>query len=175
MGGRVADGGAVDPWFADPALAAGRVQLGRHAVAGYFLEEVLSLQPPEVVEFMLATSVLDELSVPACTAVCGQGSAKMLEFLYGAHMFVAIVDEQAGTYRYHQLIREVLQTELHARDPMLEKRLHEAAARYLMEAGQTGAAARHLLAAGEQAAAVQPAQRRGRARRADQPDRWQRA
>ena len=81
---------------ADPALAAGRVQLGRHAVAGYFLEEVLSLQPPEVVEFMLATSVLDELSVPACTAVCGQGSAKMLEFLHGAHMFVAIVDEQAA-------------------------------------------------------------------------------
>ena len=138
----------------DPALAAGRVQLGRHAVAGYFLEEVLALQPPEVAEFMLATSVLDELSVPACTAVCGQGAAKMLEFLHGAHMFVAIVDEQAGTYRYHHLIREVLQTELHARDPVREKRLHEAAARYLIEAGQAGAAARHLLAAGEQAAAV---------------------
>ena len=138
----------------DPALAAGRVQLGRHAVAGYFLEEVLSLQPPEVAEFMLATSVLDELSVPACTALCGVGSAKMLEFLYGAHMFVAIVDEQAGTYRYHHLIREVLQTELHARDPVREKRLHEAAAHYLIEPGQAGAAARHLLAAGDQAAAV---------------------
>jgi LuxR family maltose regulon positive regulatory protein len=138
----------------DPALAAGRVQLGRHAVAGYFLEEVLSLQQPEVAEFMLATSVLDELSVPACTAVCGQGSAQMLEFLHGAHMFVAIVDERAGTYRYHHLIREVLQTELHARDPVREKRLHEAAARYLIEAGQTGAAARHLLTAGEQAVAV---------------------
>ncbi len=138
----------------DPALAAGRVQLGRHAVAGYFLEEVLSLQEPEVAEFMLATSVLDELSVPACTAVCGQGSAQMLEFLHGAHMFVAIVDERAGTYRYHHLIREVLQTELHARDPVREKRLHEAAARYLIEAGQTGAAARHLLTAGEQAVAV---------------------
>jgi LuxR family transcriptional regulator, maltose regulon positive regulatory protein len=136
----------------DPVTAASRVQLGRHAVAGYFLEEVLSYQPPEVADFMLATSVLDELSVPACTAVWGPGSAKMLEFLYGAHMFVAIVDELAGTYRYHHLIREVLQTELHARDPEREKRLHEAAAQYLVEAGQTGAAARHLLAAGAQAA-----------------------
>ena len=35
-----------------------------------------------------------------------------------------------------------------------EKRLHQAAADYLIEAGQTGAAARHLLAAGEQATAV---------------------
>jgi ATP/maltotriose-dependent transcriptional regulator MalT len=103
---------------------------------------------------MLATSVLDELSVPACTAVWGQGSAKMLEFLYGAHMFVAILDEEARTYRYHHLIREVLQTELHARDPAREKQLHEAAAHYLIEAGQAGAAARHLLAAGEQATAA---------------------
>jgi LuxR family maltose regulon positive regulatory protein len=137
----------------DRATAAGRVQLHRHTVADYFLEEVLSHQPPEVAEFMLATSVLDELSVPACTALCGQGSAKMLEFLYGTHMFVAIVDDEARTYRYHHLIKEVLQTELHARDPAREKRLHEAAAQYLIEAVQTGAAVRHLLAAGEQAAA----------------------
>ena len=137
----------------DPATAAGRVELRRHTVAGYFLEEVLSQQPPEVAEFMLATSVLDELSAPACTAVYGQESAKMLEFLYGAHMFVAIVDEEARTYRYHHLIKEVLQTELHARNAIREKRLHEAAAHYMIEAGQAGAATRHLLAAGEQAAA----------------------
>ena len=137
----------------DQATAAGRVQLHRHTVADYFLEEVLSRQPPEVAEFMLATSILDELSVAACTAVWGQASAKMLEYLYGAHMFVAVVDDQARTYRYHHLIREVLQTELHARDQARERRLHEAAARYLIEAGQTGAAARHLLAAGQQAAA----------------------
>ena len=137
----------------DPATAAGRVQLRRHAVAGYFLDEVLSYQPPQVTDFMLATSILDELSVPACTAVCGEGSAKMLEFLYGAHMFVAIVDDEAGTYRYHHLIKEVLQTELRGQDPAREKQLHEAAAQYMIEAGQIGAAARHLLAAGNQTAA----------------------
>ena len=138
----------------DPVTAAGRVQLRRHTIAGYFLEEVLYRQPPEVAEFMLATSILDELSVPACTAVCGPGSAKMLELMYGTHMFVAIVDHEARTYRYHQLIKEVLQAELHIRDPAGAKRLHHAAARYQIEAGQTGAAARHLLAAGEQAAAA---------------------
>ena len=71
----------------------------------------------------------------------------MLELIYGTHMFVAIVDDEARTYRYHQLIKEVLQAELHARDPAREKRLHQAAAQYLIEAGQVGAAARHLLAA----------------------------
>jgi len=138
----------------DPVTAAGRVQLGRHTVAGYFLEEVLYRQPPEVAEFMLATSILDELSEPVCTAVCGPGSATMLELIYGTHMFVAIVDDEARTYRYHHLIKEVLQAELRLRDPDRAKRLHQAAAQYLIEAGQTGAAARHLLAAGEQAAAA---------------------
>src|SRR5256885_9251728 len=57
----------------------------------------------------------------ALPILCGQGSAKMLQFLYGTHMFVAIVDDEARTYRYHHLIREVLQTELQARDPARER------------------------------------------------------
>jgi ATP/maltotriose-dependent transcriptional regulator MalT len=77
----------------------------------------------------------------------------MLEFLYGTHMFVAIVDDEAPTYRYHHLIKEVLQTELHARDPARKTRMHQAAAAYLVEAGQISAAARHLLAAGARAEA----------------------
>ena len=57
----------------DPVSTAGRAELQRHTVAGYFFDEVLSSQPPELVEFMLATSILDELSLPACNAVCGAG------------------------------------------------------------------------------------------------------
>ena len=98
---------------------------------------------------MLASSVLDELSVAACTAVMGDGAAAILDHLSNAHLFVTVVDEATGTFRYHQLIREVLQAELHRRDPKLEASLHEAAARHLLDAGHAGAAARHLLAAGE--------------------------
>ena len=35
----------------DPARAAGRAELQRHSVAGYFLDEVLYRQPPEVVDW----------------------------------------------------------------------------------------------------------------------------
>ena len=62
---------------------------------------------------------------------------------------MTVVDEGTSTFRYHHLIREVLQAELHRRDPTLEASLHEAAARYLLDAGHAGAAARHLLAAGD--------------------------
>ncbi len=62
----------------DRASTVRRAELHRHTVAGYFLDEVLSHQSPELVEFMLATSILDELSVPACNALCGQRSAILL-------------------------------------------------------------------------------------------------
>ena len=77
----------------DPVTTAGRVGLHRHTVTGYFLDEVLYRQPPELVEFMLATSILDELSLPACNALCGPGAAA-LEQLYGAHLFVTRVDDE---------------------------------------------------------------------------------
>jgi LuxR family maltose regulon positive regulatory protein len=122
-------------------------------VAGYFLDEVLYRQSPEVVEFMLATSVLDDLSVPACSALCGEGAAELLQRLYSNHLFTIGVDDERGTYRYHQLIRDVLRAELHARDPDRERRLHECAAKYLTDAGQVGPAVQHLLALGDAEAA----------------------
>ena len=144
----------------DPVGAAGRVGLHRHTVAGYFLDEVLYRQPSELVEFMLATSILDELSLPDCNALCGQGSAALLEQLYSAHLFVTRVDDEGPTYRYHQLIKEVLQAQLHLTDPERERRLHERAAQYLADAGQVGPAARHLLAAGDHAGAFRLIQER---------------
>ncbi len=102
---------------------------------------------------MLVTSVLDELSVPMCTAVWGEPAGGMLEHLYQAHMFVSVVDQEERTYRYHQLIAEVLQAEQHARYPGRDKLLHAMAARYLAESGELGTAARHLLAAGDPAGA----------------------
>ena len=137
----------------DPVSAAGRVELHRHSVAGYFLDEVLYRQPPEVADFMLATSVLDELSVPACTALWGHGSAALLQLVYTGHMFVTALDGEVGTYRYHQLVKEVLHAELHARDPARQRLLHTTAAAYLADSGHVDLAARHLLAAGDSAAA----------------------
>jgi LuxR family maltose regulon positive regulatory protein len=137
----------------DPLSAAGRLQLRPHTVAGYFLDEVLYRQPPEVVEFMLATSILDDLSVPGCSALCGAGAAELLERLYSNHLFTSRVDDERGTYRYHQLIKDVLSAELHARHPERERRLHERAAEYLTEVGQIGPAVQHLLALGDADAA----------------------
>ncbi len=137
----------------DPADAARRVDLDRNMVADYFLHEVLYRQPPEVADFMLATSILDELSPDACTAVYGERSQPLLSELHRSHLFVTIASEQEGSYRYHHMIKAVLEAELHDRDPGRKCRLHEIAAQHLAEAGQVNLAAKHLLAAGDASSA----------------------
>jgi LuxR family maltose regulon positive regulatory protein len=132
-----------------PSKVTERVELERHTVAGYFLDEVLYRQPAPVVEFMLATSILDELSPSACAALCGQGASELLVQIYRDHLFVNLVDDETGTCRYHQLIRDVLRAELRARDLQTKRQMHERAANYLAGIGRIGPAARHLLDAGD--------------------------
>ncbi|HUJ65041.1 MAG TPA: LuxR C-terminal-related transcriptional regulator, partial [Acidimicrobiales bacterium] len=139
----------------DPVGAAGRVDLKAHTVAGYFLDEVLYRQPSDLAEFMLATSILDELSPPACAALVGDGASALLDAVCAGHMFVSPVAEETRTYRYHHLIRDVLQAELRLREPGRERQLHAAASVHLVEAGDVGRAARHLIAAGEPTAAFE--------------------
>ena len=55
----------------DPAQVARALEIRRHAIAEYFIAEVLEQQPPDVTWFMLDTSVLAELTADACAAVSG--------------------------------------------------------------------------------------------------------
>ena len=55
----------------DPARAARALDISGHAIAEYFIEEVMEQQPPEVARFMLDAAVLDELTAGACAAVTG--------------------------------------------------------------------------------------------------------
>ena len=48
---------------ADPGRVARALEIRGHALAEYFIAEVLDQQPLEVAQFMLDTSFLDELNV----------------------------------------------------------------------------------------------------------------
>jgi LuxR family maltose regulon positive regulatory protein len=129
----------------DPARA---LDLNRHAMAGYFISEVLDRQPPEMAQFMLDTSVLGELTAGACTAVAGrQDAAAMLRRIYLSHLFLVALDDEQAAFRYHHLVRQVLHAELRARDQAREQALQLRAAEWFESAGEARRAARHFLAA----------------------------
>ena len=101
----------------DPARAARALDIRSHAIAEYFIAEVLEQQPPEVARFMLDTSVLGELTADACAAVTGrQDAAALLRSIDAANLFLVALDDERTSFRYHHLVHQVLRAELRARD-----------------------------------------------------------
>ena len=132
----------------DPVRAARALEVRSHAIAEYFIAEVLNQQPPEVARFMLDTSVLGELTADACAAVTGrQDAAALLRSIDAASLFLVALDDERTTFRYHHLAREMLRAELRARDQAREQALQLRAAEWFESAGDSRRASRHFLAA----------------------------
>jgi LuxR family transcriptional regulator, maltose regulon positive regulatory protein len=132
----------------DPARAARALEVRSHDIADYFISEVLDQQPPEVVQFMLDTSVLGELTTEACITVTGrQDAASLVRSIDAAHLFLVALDDERGSFRYHHLARQLLRAELRARDRGRELMLQLRAAEWFEATGDMRRAARHFLAA----------------------------
>ena len=134
----------------DPTQIARALDVRGHAIAEYFIGEVLEQQPPEVAAFMLETSVLGELTADACAAVTGrQDAAALLHRIEAANLFIVALDDGRTSYRYHHLVREVLRAQLRAMDRKRELTLQLRAAEWLESTGDTRGATRYFLAAGQ--------------------------
>ncbi|MGO9276935.1 MAG: LuxR C-terminal-related transcriptional regulator [Streptosporangiaceae bacterium] len=132
----------------DPVRAAQALDLRSHAIAEYFISEVLERQSPEVAQFMLDTAVLGELTAGACAAVTGrQDAAALLRSIDAANLFLVALDDERTSFRYHHLVGQVLRAELRARDRDREKAAQLRAAEWCESTGDTRRAARHFLAA----------------------------
>ena len=131
----------------DPARAIRALGAGGHAIAEYFVSEVLDQQPPEVAEFMLDTSVLDELTADACTAITGKhDTAALLRHIDAASLFLVALDDERTSFRCHHLARRLLRAELRARDRAREQILQLRAAEWFESTGDVRRAARGFLA-----------------------------
>ena len=121
----------------------------RH-VADFLSEDVLDRQSDVLVDFMLHTCVLEELSAPLCDAVSGGADAAAhLRELERSNLFVVLLDEERSTYRYHHLFAQNLRAELAHRMPNLMPELHGRASRWYREQRIIGRAVAHAQAAGE--------------------------
>jgi LuxR family maltose regulon positive regulatory protein len=115
-------------------------------VAAYFLTEVLEQQEEDVAQFMLDTSILGTVTADACAAVTGrEDAASMLRLIDDAQLFLVALDEERTSFRYHNLIRQVLRAELRARDRSREQGLQLRAAEWFESAGEARRAARHFI------------------------------
>ena len=132
----------------DPARAARALEVRNHAIAEYFISEVLDQQPPEIAQFMLDTSILDELTADACSAVTERpDAAALLRRINVANLFLVVLDDEQVGFRYHHLVRRALYAELRARDRAREQALQIRAAEWFEGTGEIRRAVRHFLSA----------------------------
>lgn len=123
-----------------------------------YLEDMLASQPPELVDFMLRTSILDRLSAPLCAVVTGAAdsgeSQRLLDTLATRHLLLDPLDLDGHWFRYHQLLRDYLARQLAMQPGIDVAALHRSACQWYATEALWIDAVRHALAAGDAAEAL---------------------
>jgi LuxR family maltose regulon positive regulatory protein len=108
----------------------------RRAVSDFFAEEVFAPLALETKNFLLTTSILDELTSDVCNAVTEQRDAQYhLDAIDAAGLFLIPLDDERTRYRYHPLFAEFLQRQLKNSDPLAPAELFDRASRWLWAHG----------------------------------------
>jgi LuxR family maltose regulon positive regulatory protein len=117
-------------------------------ILDYLIEEVFERQTDEVKDFLLKTSILENLTASLCEAVAGNStSQELLGNLEQANLFIVPLDQSRSWYRYHHLFSELLRHRLGASHSNLESELHQRASRWFESEGMLTEAIQHALAA----------------------------
>ncbi|RSM69595.1 helix-turn-helix transcriptional regulator [Actinoplanes sp. ATCC 53533] len=98
-------------------------------VDDYLSEEVLARQTAQFRSFLLYTSICEHLCGDLADAITGENTGqRTLEELEQVNQFVVRLDSRPFWFRYHHLIRDVLQHHLMVEAPGMLPRLHRRAA-----------------------------------------------
>jgi LuxR family maltose regulon positive regulatory protein len=138
------------------SLARAKVQKG--PIYAYLADQVFAQQTPELRDFLLTSSTLQEMNVTLCQEALGLTEVfdTLKEIERRGAFLMPLVDEATGTwFRYHHLFRDFLQTRLQKRTPERFRKLHQRAADWFEAHEQWENAVSHRLTAGDAHAAAQ--------------------
>ena len=120
------------------------------AVADYLASEVLDALPDCLCDFLVRTSVSDEVCGELVDALLEtDGGGDVLADLERRNCFVIALDTRRKWYRYHRLFLELLRSRLAARPRREREDLHSRAARWHADNERPVDAIRHAIAAQE--------------------------
>ncbi len=121
----------------------------RHII-DYLVDEVMSAQTDEERDFLLGTSILEQLHAPLCDELLGiTNSQQQLDKFDRENMFLVSLDDQRSWFRYHHLFSEFLSQRLSERGPEEVARLHLRAVNWMTANGYVEQAFNHAIAAKE--------------------------
>lgn len=115
-------------------------------IVDYLLEEVLHRQAPQVVTFLMQTSILSRLSGDLVDAVTrGADGAATLEALYRSNVLIDALDDKRHWYRYHHLFAQMLRARLVDKAPGTLDELNLRASAWYAEHHQFSDAIAHAI------------------------------
>ncbi len=116
-------------------------------IMDYLMEEVLKIQSDDIKEFLLQTSIMEQMSAPQCNAVLNLNDSQLiLETLEKNNMFVISLDDDRNWYRYHHLFSDLLKQRLQLRDKEAVIKLHNKACNWFEQHKMFDFAIGHALA-----------------------------
>ena len=117
-------------------------------ILDYLVEEVLDRQSPAIQEFLLKTSILEQMTASLCDAVTGSSDSQaILTQLEQANLFLVPLDDERRWYRYHRLFTDLLRSQLALIHPDQVPFLHQRASEWFEEKGFTEETIAHAFAA----------------------------
>jgi LuxR family maltose regulon positive regulatory protein len=128
----------------------------------YLSRQVLDQQPPPLREFMLASSVLDELNPDMCAAVLGSDDVTtLIDEVRQRNLFVTEYEGNDRWLRYHDLFREFLHSSLQRQSDVRFRDLTRRAAQAYASCGEWERAVGRYLALHEYEPVVEIIERTG--------------
>jgi LuxR family transcriptional regulator, maltose regulon positive regulatory protein len=116
----------------------------------YLRSELLAGISAEEASFLARTSVLERMCGSLCDAILeNKESGTVLEQMEARNLLVLPLDRRREWYRYHRLLRDLLQSELRRQEPGLVADLHFRAAAWFEANSMPEQAIGHAQAAGD--------------------------
>jgi ATP/maltotriose-dependent transcriptional regulator MalT/DNA-binding SARP family transcriptional activator len=116
----------------------------------YFATEILNRASADEQQFLLKTSIVQNLSAPVAVQLTGSPHARTTLSTFARNGFLIEALDHAGSFRYHPLLRAFLQRRARALFETAEvEQLHRRAAQALLELGQIDEAIEQLEASGD--------------------------
>ncbi len=139
----------------DPGELIGNLSGRHHAIGEFLAENVLGALEPQMLDFLLATSITERICGELASELASvpRGRA-MLEEIENRDLFLVRVDDDGEWFRYHPLFAEYLRERLRRDRPERVAELHRTASEWFARRGLVSEAVDHALAAGEQGRAV---------------------
>ena len=115
-------------------------------IDGYLKKEIWDKWSAATQEFLLRTSILEDLIPELCDRLCGYGSENtLLQLMNGSGLAVRLPD---GSYRYHHILRDFLRRTAQNQGIDLSE-FYIASAGYLLEKGNSNAALDYAVKSGD--------------------------